>query len=159
MSDWADNSKTSDVVVGEGVSKEKFGDPVVDNLNILFNFRAWKPIVMLNGATPLVVGDKGYVWIPEDYNGGTLEKLYLFCGNPSSSGVVEVVVKKNGVSVMTVNLTLDQAEKSSLTAAVPCVIDASKAGIAAGDEFEASVVQKGTGVTYLGVAFRFLPAA
>ena len=155
---WKNISKTTDIVVGEGVSKNLFGDKVAENFDFLYALRSWIPLVMLNGAIALGVGDKGYVWVPDKLNGGTLSGVAAHCATPSQSGVVELGIKKNGTSLLTVNLTIDQAETSSLTAATPCEIDEALAGLATGDEIEITVLQEGSGVQYLGVQFWFEPA-
>lgn len=155
---WKNISKVTDIVVGEGVSKDLFGDKVAGNLDFLYALRSWIPLVMLNGAIALGVGDKGYVWVPAKLNGGTLSGVTAHCATPSQSGVVELGIKKNGVSMLDVNLTIDQAETSSLSAATPCEIDEALASLATGDEIEVTVLQAGSGVQFLGVQFMFDPA-
>lgn len=65
-------------------------------------------------------------------------------------GVLEVDVKKNGVSVFTTTLTVDAGEKTSVTAAVPAVIGSSLAEFANDDEISIDVIQaSGSGLKVL----------
>lgn len=63
----------------------------------------------------------------------------------STSGAVTIDVNKNGVSVFTTELTIDQDEKTSVTATVPEVIDPALASIADDDEITIDIVGAGTG--------------
>lgn len=60
----------------------------------------------------------------------------------SSSGAVEVNVKKNGSTVFSTNLTIDASEKTSATAATPAVL--STRTFAKGDEITVDIVSAGT---------------
>ena len=63
----------------------------------------------------------------------------------SSSGVVELALKKNGVDMLSTNVTIDSGEKTSVTAAIPAVI--SVTAVAADDELTVEVIDDGTAAT------------
>ncbi len=67
----------------------------------------------------------------------------------STSGVVELNVRRNGTSIFTTNLTIDQDEFLSTTAATAAVLNT--ASLAQWDRMTVDVVQAGTGAT--GLAF------
>lgn len=142
---------------GTSVKKGEFGDLVVDDLNYLYALRDMPVWVPLNGATPLVSGDKAYLRIPAKFDSGLLVKVEAHCKDPSSSGVVELAVKNGSTSMLTTNITLDQSETDTLTAASQAVIDTAHDDVAEGNFIEVSVVQAGTGVTYCGVELTFRP--
>lgn len=62
----------------------------------------------------------------------------------SSSGLVQVNLTRNGVSVFTTQLTIDQGETTSLTAATPAVLTSPAISVAKGDLFGVSIVDDGT---------------
>jgi hypothetical protein len=142
--------------VGTGVSKDLFGDDVVDNLerlHVLEDQCIWIP---LNGATALVSGDKAYWRVPSKFNGGTLAAVAAGCKVASSSGAVVLTVKNGATAMLSTNITLDQNETDTTTAATPAVI--STPALATGNLIEISVVSAGTGVTYCGVELTVRPA-
>jgi hypothetical protein len=145
-------------IVGEGVSKDNFGDDVVDNLERLHTLEDQCIWIPLNGATPLTTGDKAYWRVPAKFNGGTLAGVAAACKDGSSSGAVTLLVKNGATSMLSTNITLDQTETDTLTAAVPAVIDAANDDLATGNLLEISVSGAGTGVTYCGVELKVRPA-
>lgn len=144
--------------VGNPVSKSLQGDPLVDNDAYFYSLRDSIVYIPLNGATPLVTGDKAYYRIPGKLNGGVLHAVAAACKVPSSSGIVELAVKKGATSMLSTNITLDETETDTLTAATPAVIDTAHDDLATGNLIEISVVSAGTGVTYAGVELTLRPA-
>lgn len=144
--------------VGNGVSKQNFGDDVIDNLEYLYDLLATPIFIPLNAATPLASGDKGYWRVPAKYDGGTLSAVAACCKVGSSSGAVELTVKNGATAMLSTNITLDQNETDTLTAATAAVIDTDHDDLSTGDLIEISVVQEGTGVTYCGVEITVIPA-
>lgn len=63
----------------------------------------------------------------------------------SSSGVVELALKKNGVDMLSTNVTIDAGEKTSVTAATPPVIATTT--VVDDDELTVEIIQDGTGAT------------
>lgn len=143
---------------GANISKADFGDPVVDNFAYLYALRDEVVFVPLNGATALVSGDKAYFRIPAKLNGGLIVAVAAACKDASTAGDVELTIKNGATAVLTTNITLDQGETDTLTAAVPAVIDTDEDDVATGDFIEISVVSEGTGVTYCGVEITFRPS-
>lgn len=143
---------------GTGVSKANIGDKLIDNDNYLYALRYISKFVLLNGATPLTTGDKAYWRVPAILDGGVLHSVAAHCKDASSSGAVEIAVKIGPQSLLTTNITLDQAEVDTLTAAAAAVIDTAHDDLAEGDYIEFSVVSAGTGVTWCGIEFVMEPA-
>ena len=79
--------------------------------------------------------------------GMDITKIVLTVNGPSTNGLVTVVPKVNGATVMSTPLTIDQGESSSLTAATQGVF--SQPAWGAGDQLTFEVTTKGTGVTGL----------
>ena len=144
--------------VGNGVSKANEGDKIVDNFAYLYALRNQSFYVPLNGATALVTGDKQYWRVPAKFNGGTLVGVAASCKVASTSGAVELAVKNGATSMLSTNISLDQNETDTLTAATPAVINPATSGLATGNFIEFSVVSAGTGVTYCGVELTVRPA-
>lgn len=143
---------------GTGVSKANFGDKLVDNDNYLYSLRDSVITLVLNGATALTTGDKAYYRVPAKLNGGTLVGVAACCKVASSSGAVELAVKIGATSMLSTNITLDETETDTLTAATPAVIDTAHDDLATGNLIEVSVVSAGTGVTYCAVELTLRPA-
>lgn len=143
---------------GTGVSKANFGDPVVDNLDYFNDLKDSPVFVPLNGATPLVNGDKAYFRIPAKLNGGTIVAVAAACKDASTIGNVELTIKNGLTPVLSTNITIDQGETDTLTATTPAVIDTDADDLATGDLIEFSVVSAGTGVTYCGIEITFRPS-
>lgn len=143
---------------GTAVSKADFGDKVCDNDAFFYSLRDSVVWIPLNGATALTSGDKAYYRVPAKLNGGTLAAVAAACKVSSSSGVVTLAVKNGSTAMLTTNITLDQSETDTLTAATAAVIDTDHDDLATGDLLEISVVSEGTGVTYCGVELTLRPA-
>lgn len=153
---WND---VADPVAGEGVSATDYGIPVLENLDRLHALEDQVFYIPLNGATPLVTGDKQYWRVPAKYDGGTLVAVAAACKVGSTSGAVELTVKNGSTSMLTTNITLDQNETDTLTAATPAVIDTSNDDLATGDFIEIGVTSAGASVTYCGVELTVRPSA
>jgi len=143
--------------VGTGVSKSDFGDDVVDDLNRLHTLEDMSIYIPLNDATPLTTSAKGYWRVPSKFDGGSLIGVAACCKDGSSSGEIELAVKNGATSMLSTNITIDQTETDTLTAAVAAVISAPT--LAVGDFIEISVVQSGTGVTYCACELTVRPSA
>lgn len=152
---WITVSKPT---TGTYLSKATFGDLVVDDLDYLYALRDEPVWVPINGSVALVNGDKAYLRIPAKLNGATIVAVAAACKDPSTSGVVQISIKNGATNVLSTNLTLDQAENDTLTAAVPAVIDTAHDEVATGNFIEVAVVSAGTAVTYCGVEITFRPA-
>ena len=143
---------------GTGVSKANFGDKAADNDAYFYSLRDSVVWIPLNGATALTTGDKAYYRVPSKLNGGVLAGVAAACKVASSSGAVTLAVKNGSTSMLTTNITLDETETDTLTAATPAVINTSADDLAAGNLIEISVVGAGTGVTFCGVELTLRPA-
>lgn len=83
----------------------------------------------------------------------TLTGVRASLNTASSSGLVTVRIKKNGTTIFSTNLTIDQGEKTSVTAATAAVL--STAAIADDDELTFDIVGAGTGAKGLKVALYY----
>lgn len=80
-----------------------------------------------------------------------LDEVVLGLSTASSSGAVDVDVKKNGTSIFTTRPTVDASEKTSATAATPAVL--ATRTVAKGDEITVDIVGAGTGAAGLKLTF------
>jgi hypothetical protein len=71
----------------------------------------------------------------------------------SSSGVVTVDINEGGVSILSTKLTIDQSERTSVTAATPAVL--SDTLCSDDDEFTIDIDTAGTGAKGLKVTFYY----
>ena len=108
-----------------------------------------------NGSTALTTSDKAYQDIPVEMNGMRLVSWRAMCVGASSSGAVTIVIKKGSNSMFSTNITIDQSETSTDTAATTAVINTAYDDIATGDVIEGSISGAGTGVTYCKVTLGF----
>ena len=155
MTAWITITKPT---VGTGVSKDLFGDDVVDNLERLHTLEDQSIWIPLNGATALVTGDKAYWRVPAKFNGGLLVGVAAACKAGSSSGAVVLTVKNGSTAMLSANITLDQNETDTLTSSAPGTINTAADDLATGNLLEISVISAGTGVTYCGVEITVRPA-
>ena len=80
----------------------------------------------------------------------TLTEVRASLGTASSSGAVTVDINKNGSSILSTKLTVDQGEKTSTTAATPAVI--STASLGDDDEITVDIDGAGSGAAGLKIA-------
>lgn len=152
---WTNITKPS---VGTEVSKENFGDPIVDNFAYLYALRQMVVSIPLNGATPLTTSDKAYYRIPAKINGGVLYSVSASCKTASSSGGVTITVKNGVTSMLSTNITLDETKTDSTLSAVQPVVDTGADDVATTNQIEIAVTSAGSGVTYCSVELVFMPA-
>ena len=108
-------------------------------------------VLQLNGADALTTADKAYRFIDAYLNGWRITAVSAYVKGVSSSGAITITLKLNGTSILSTNITIDEGEASSVTAATPAVIDTAHDDLATNDEVEAAVSGAGTGVTYCEV--------
>ena len=116
--------------------------------------------VNLNASVALTTSDKAYITIPAAMNGWNLVGVSARVGDSAGSGVstsgaVTITVKNGTTSMLSTNLTVDQGEASSATAATAAVIDGENDHVATDDSIEVAVSGAGTGVTYARVTLVF----
>jgi hypothetical protein len=153
---WND---VADPVAGEGVSATDYGIPVLENLDRLHALEDQPIRVQINGATPLVTGDTqdDVIWDP--YGGGSIVDVGAVCRVGSTSGDVTLDIQKNGVSILTTKITLEQNETSSLNATAQPEINSALATVAKGDRISFVVDAAGASVTYLIIIYVLRPSA
>lgn len=107
------------------------------------------PIICADDVTALAiatkVGNVSYTVSPELNNWRIGDLWVSVQGQVSSSGTPTFKVNKNGVSVLTTNITIDVSEKNSWDATTPCVLDATKVKLAKGDLLSLECTVAGTG--------------
>ncbi len=84
-------------------------------------------------------------------NALTLTTVKASLNVASSSGAVQVDINVNGSSILSTELTIDQGEKTSVTAAVPAVLSAPN--VADDDEITIDIDSPGVGAKGLKVTF------
>jgi hypothetical protein len=85
-------------------------------------------------------------YVPRDF---TASQMWASVSTASSSGLVTVNIKKNGVSVFSTQITIDATENTSLTAATPAVL--STTSFVQGDKITVDIVGAGTGTVGLKI--------
>lgn len=94
-------------------------------------------------STALTTGtNNAYCRSPKAFRLGEVRGSLLVA---STSGLVTVNVKKNGVSIFSTQLTFDVNEKTTTTAATAAVLTSTPLSIAADDEISVDIVGAGTG--------------
>ena len=127
---------------------------------IAYGWRDNSYTLYLNGNETLTTSHKVLYRIPnlvEYTNGAELIGIAGCCLDASSSGNITLTLKKNGVSVLTTNITIEAGETDTLTATVQAVIDATKKNFAIGDKLLAEVTGAGVGVTHCQIEVIFRP--
>lgn len=105
-----------------------------------------RQIACSDETTALTTGVKATFRMPYAM---TMQGVRASLTTASSSGVVDVDVKEGGVSIFSTRLTIDQGEKTSVTALTPAVI--SDVSLADDAEISIEVVAAGTGAAGLKV--------
>lgn len=127
---------------------------------IAYNWRDSSYTFYLNGNEVLTTTHKVSYHIPnltEFANGCTLIGIRAYCEDVSTSGNITITAKKNGVSVLTTNITIEAGEESSLTATVQPVIDATKKNFVIGDKILFNLTEAGASVTHCHVEIILRP--
>lgn len=115
------------------------------------------------GSNPLTDGtSKGILRIPDEMSGYKLAQVGACVASASSSGPVEIQVRRvrTGVAdaiMLSTNITIDELETDSTTAAVSAVIDSGANEVDPADQIHIDVMQSGTGVLGAGVSLTFEP--
>lgn len=87
----------------------------------------------------------------------TLSAVYANVTTAATGGtLLQLDVKKNGVSIFSTKITLDATEKTSVTAATPAVL--STTSISADDQMTVDVVAVGSTIAGSGIKINFLGA-
>lgn len=112
--------------------------------------RPYRLMVGFGGDTnPVTTGDTVTFRAPDAF---TVTGVRINVKTASSSGLIDVNVKKNGVTIFSTRVTIDSGEKTSVTAATPAVL--SVTAVADNDELTVEVVDDGTGATGLVATIR-----
>jgi nitrogen fixation protein FixH len=110
----------------------------------------------LNGSTALTTDDEVYARIPSHMAGARLVEVAACCKTPgSTSGDVTLTLSLNGTSMLTTDITIDEGETDSSTAATPAVIDSTNRIVAEGDQLVAACSGAGADVLFCVVQATF----
>ena len=103
--------------------------------------------------TITVGDDKAHFDIPLDISGMNLVYLMACCDTVSSSGAISIMIRNvtDSVDMLSTALTIDENEKSSVTAATPYVIDGAYDDVVEGDTLSGDVDSAGTGAKGLRI--------
>lgn len=140
-------SSTSKAVTPAGLKGSIFGERIVN--------------IALNGTIALTTSEKGKFRIPASMNGMNLVSVAANCGldglsGSSSSGTPTFTVQKGTTDMLSTNITIDQGEYDTTTAATPAVIKGDGSQTVATDNIimvECTVA--GVGVTYVLITLEF----
>lgn len=127
---------------------------------LAYDWRDSSYTLYMNGNEALTTTHKFLYHIPnlvEFANGCEIIDVRAFCLDPSSSGNVTLALKKNSVSILTTNITIEAGETSSLTATTQPIIDESKKNFVIGDQLLAECTGAGVGVTHCNVEIILRP--
>lgn len=114
-------------------------------------------VKVIADATTVTTGDNKHVFlIPPEFDFLMLKNVYGFVSTVSSSGALTIQVRSITRSdMLSTALTIDQGERTSLTAATPVAIDPTEAQVREGDLIAIDVDGAGTNATGLGVVLTF----
>lgn len=110
----------------------------------------------LNQDEALTTSDTDQDWVDDKMNTWKITEVVALCGTASSSGSVTIDIKKNGVSILTTQITISAGQLTSKTAPVQPVIDVTKQTVATGDRISATVSGAGVGVLWAKAKVKFL---
>ncbi len=110
----------------------------------------------LNQDEALTTADTDQDWVDDKMNAWKISEVLSLCGTASSSGSVTIDIKKNGVSILTTQITISEGQLTSKTAPVQPVIDVTKQTVATGDRISATVSGAGVGVLWCKAKVKFL---
>lgn len=120
--------------------------------------------VMINGAeagsAALSTGDsKAVLRIPAELNGMSLTGVAACAATPSSSGIIDIQVRRvrAGVSVdmLSTSITIDEGESDSTTAFIGAVIDSANDDVQTADQIHIDVDSAGFGALGVVVSLKF----
>ena len=109
--------------------------------------------IALNGSVALTTSDKAYFRIPSVCNGWNLVSVAAMCKTNTTGPTI--TVKNGATSMLSTNITIDNGEYDTATAATPPVIDTAHDDVATGAQIEIAVSTAGSNVTYAVVELGF----
>lgn len=127
---------------------------------LAYNWRDNSYTLYMNGNEALTTTHKVLFRIPnlvEYANGCEITGIAACCNDPSTSGAVTLTLKKNGVSILITNITIDEGETDTLTAATQAMIDVAKNNFVIGDKLLAECISSGVGVTHCQIEIILRP--
>jgi hypothetical protein len=125
------------------------GDANVQEALETLAVRPYRLMVGFGDVVDVTTGDTVTFRSPDAF---TVTSVRASVQTASSSGVIDVDVKKNGTTIFSTRVTIDSGEETSVTAATPSVL--STTAVADNDELMVEVMDDGTGATGLVVAIR-----
>lgn len=93
--------------------------------------------------------------IAEDMGDLSLTNVEIFVSTASTSGIVEVQLRKNGVNMLSTTVRIDATEFNSADSATAYVISPAQASVNWEDKIDVFVLQAGTGTRGLGIHLEF----
>jgi hypothetical protein len=112
---------------------------------------------VFSDAQPVTTGDGALVFlVSDDMDGLSLSEANAYVTTNGTTGsTVQLRNVTTAHDMLTTRVTIDAAEPTSYTAAVPPVIDATHALVSTGDLISVDVDAAGTGAKGLGVTVEF----
>jgi len=115
-------------------------------------------VKVFDDATAATTGDgKAIFFVPVELNGMNLVDCEVYVTGASSSGALTVMIRNvtQTADMLSVAITIDVSENSSLTAATAPTIDTNNDDVATGDLIAIDVDGAGTSAEGLGVVLSF----
>lgn len=112
-----------------------------------YGMRTWE--ADLCGSSAVTTSDKQYFRVPSWMDGWNVVAVAAMCKVASTSGAVTLTLKNGATSMLSTNITIDQNEYDTTTAATAAVIDTANDDVATGDQLELACSGAGTGATYV----------
>jgi len=125
------------------------GDTTVQEALETLAIRPYRLMVGFGDEATVTTGDTVTFRSPDAF---TITSVRASVQTVSSSGLIDVDVKKNGVTIFSTRVTIDSGEKTSVTAVTPSVLSVTT--VADNDEITIEVIDDGTGATGLVVAIK-----
>jgi hypothetical protein len=125
------------------------GDTTVQDALETLAIRPYRLMVGFGDEADVTTGNTVTLRSPDAF---TITSVRASVQTASSSGLVDVDVKKNGVTIFSTRVTIDSGEKTSVTAVTPAVV--SVTAVADNDELTIEVIDDGTGATGLVVSIK-----
>lgn len=125
------------------------GDANVQEALETLAIRPYRLMMGFGDAAAVTTGDTITFRAPDAF---TVTSVRASVQTASSSGLIDVDVKKNGATIFFTRVTIDSGEETSVTAATPSVL--SVTAVADNDELMVEVIDDGTGAMGLVVAIK-----
>jgi hypothetical protein len=121
--------------VEAGITKQVTGGTIFENMPLFIG------VACSDETTALTTGTKAVIHLPYDFT--LTEVIGALTSAQASGSIFTADINKNGTSILSTKLTIDNGEETSITAATPAVI--SDTNLPKGTKVSFDIDQVGTG--------------